>query len=211
MLNAERQTRANEIDRQPEANAPDAALRTLFDEGFPKSERLLRRMDVFIGSKPEDPKVATMLVNGIKTGDDLRDNRYQDDGYRFHDVFHIAYAATLGWSPTIRALMRRKRKSVPIVDEVEDGGRAIAIEEGIIAMTFSYAERRNFLEGEISIDARILRIIKDMTAHLEVSRRTEAEWEKAILAGFNVWRSIRANGKGRIQADLEAGALSLAA
>ena len=114
-----------------------------------------------------------MLVNGIKTGDDLSDNRYQDDGYRFHDVFHIAYAAhVLGWSPTIRALMRRKRKSVPIVDEVEDGGRAIAIEEGIVAMTFSYAERRNFLEGANAIDAGILRIIKDMTAHLEVSHRS---------------------------------------
>ena len=43
--------------------------------------------------------------------------------------------------------MRRKRKSDPKVDEVEDGGRAIVIEEGISAMVFSYAERRNFLEG----------------------------------------------------------------
>ena len=30
------------------------------------------------------------------------------------------------------------------VDEVEDGGRAIVIEEGISAMVFSYAERRDF-------------------------------------------------------------------
>ena len=51
MLNAERETRANEIDRRPEADALKIVPRTLFDEGFHKGERLPRRMDVFIGSK----------------------------------------------------------------------------------------------------------------------------------------------------------------
>ena len=68
--------------------------------------------------------------------------------------------------------MRRKRKSDPRVDEVEDGGRAIVIEEGISAMVFSYAERRNFLEGAEGVNYDLLRTIKDMTSHLEVSART---------------------------------------
>ena len=42
---------------------------------------------------------------------------------RFHDIFHLSYAAILGWSPTVRALLRCKRKSDPRVDEVEDGGK----------------------------------------------------------------------------------------
>ena len=92
-------------------------------------------------------KVVKMFIDGKQVGDDLRDNRYDDDGYRFHDVFHLTYASVLGWSPILRALLRRKRKSNPAVDEVEDGGRARVIEEGIAAMVFSYAERRNFLEG----------------------------------------------------------------
>ncbi|MFI0349933.1 hypothetical protein [Actinomadura sp. 9N407] len=62
---------------------------------------------------------------------------------RMHDVFHLSYAAVLGWSPVMRSLMRRKRKSDPAIDEAEDGGRAIAIEEGISTMVFSYASRHN--------------------------------------------------------------------
>ena len=39
------------------------------------------------------------------------------DDYRFHDAFHYAYAAILGWSPVTRALFRLKRKSETDVDE----------------------------------------------------------------------------------------------
>ena len=50
-------------------------------------------------------------MSGEKIGDELTDNAYKDDGYRFHDVFHSAYVAILGWSPVIRKLLKRKRKS----------------------------------------------------------------------------------------------------
>jgi hypothetical protein len=53
------------------------------------------------------------------------------------DVFHLAYAAVLGWSPVTRKLLDRKRRSNPQVDLAEDGGRAIVIEEGIAAMAFA--------------------------------------------------------------------------
>ena len=46
------------------------------------------------------------------------------DGYRYHDIFHIANAVFLGWSPVVRALLRCKRKSQPHIDENEDGARA---------------------------------------------------------------------------------------
>ena len=62
--------------------------------------------------------------------------------------------------------MRRKRKGDPRVDEVEDGGRGIVIEEGLSAMLFSYAERRNFLNGAEGVDYELLRTIKDMPSHL---------------------------------------------
>ena len=119
----------------------DRAAKKLFDEDYPLSERLPRQMDISI---EEESGIAITTIDGAKYGDPLTDNRYQDDGYRFHDICHLSYASILGWSPTMRALMRRKRKSVPTVDEVEDGGRAIVIEEGISALVFSYAERRNF-------------------------------------------------------------------
>ena len=181
--------------------------RKLFDEGFPPSERLPRQMDISI---EEESGIAITTIDGAKYGDPLTDNRYDDDGYRFHDICHLSYASVLGWSPTMRALMRRKRKSDPKVDEVEDGGRAIVIEEGISAMVFSYAERRNFLEGAEGVNYDLLRTIKDMTSHLEVSARTEGDWERAIMTGFDIWRKVKAKGKGRIHADLERGTICLA-
>ena len=179
----------------------------LFDDGFPSDERFPRHMDVSI--REVDSKRVVMFINGIMTGDSLRDNRYEDDGYRFHDVFHLSYATVLGWSPTLRALMKCKRKSDPRVDEVEDGGRAIVIEEGIAAMVFSYAERRNFLKGAEGVNYELLRTIKEMTAHLEVGWRSEGEWERAIMVGFELWRDLRARGHGRLQGNLEEGSIIL--
>lgn len=173
----------------------------LLDDEFPESERFPRRMEVSIESDESGRSV--MVINGKKCGDPLRDNRYEDDGYRFHDIFHLSYVSNLGWSPTLRALMRRKRKSNARVDEVEDGGRAIVIEEGISAMVFSYAEGRSFLEGAEGVNYELLRTIKEMTAHLEVSCRTEGDWERAIMEGFNLWRQVKAKGKGFLHADLE--------
>ena len=181
--------------------------RKLLDDNFPDSERLPRRMDITIGTG-ESSKVM-IFINGKTVGDPLRDNRYEDDGYRFHDIFHLTYASVLGWSPTLRALMRRKRKSDPKVDEVEDGGRAIVIEEGISAMVFSYAERRDFLDGAEVINYELLRTIKEMTSHLEVKCRTEGDWEHAIIKGFEIWRQVRAQGRGRLRANLEEGTIEL--
>ena len=181
--------------------------RKLLDDDFPDSERIPRLMNVSVDSGK--PGWVEIFINGQAFGHALRDNRYEDDGYRFHDIFHLTYASVLGWSPTLRALMRRKRKSDPRVDEVEDGGRAIVIEEGISAMVFSYAERRDFLDGAEAVNYELLRTIRDMTSHLEVRCRTEGNWEHAILRGFELWRQVRAKGKGRLRADLDSGTIDL--
>ena len=195
------------IERRWRSAGHTGERQRLLDEDFPEAERLPRQMRMSIASEGNGKTVT--LINGRKFGDPLRDNRYKDDGYRFHDIFHLTYASILGWSPTLRALLRRKRKSDPRVDEVEDGGRAIVIEEGIAAMVFSYAERRNFLQGAEGVDYDLLRTIKDMTSHLEVSCRTEGDWERAVMTSFAVWRPIKAEGKGELQADLEEGTVEL--
>ena len=194
------------LDRAEERKSPSPvglSHRQLLDESYPPAEQLPRKMAISIDT--DDYNRAIMSIDGVRTGDPLTDNRYEDDGYRFHDVFHLSYAAVLGWSPTLRALLKRKRKSIPRVDEVEDGGRAICIEEGIAAMVFSYAERRNFLEGAESVEYWLLRTIKDVTAHLEVNCRTEGDWERAIMLGYEHWRQLSAEGKGRYRVDLEDG------
>jgi len=175
-----------------------------FDETLPEGERLPRSFEVeLVEVEGDDSQNVRVLINGKPFGAELTDNAYDPDGYRFHDVFHFAYAAVLGWSPVTRALLRRKRKSYPLVDEVEDGGRAIVIEEGIAALAFDYARRHHMLEGVNVLDFQLLRTIKDMTSHLEVKQCTTGEWEKAILQGFKVWRAILAARGGRIAVELD--------
>lgn len=144
------------------------------------------------------------LLNGKKIGDDLTDNADDPDGYRFHDVFHLGYVAVLGWSPVIRKLLKRKRKSDPQVDEVQDGGRAQVIDEGVSALVFEYARDHNWLEGVTDLDYQLLRTIKGITLLFEVRERSMGEWQRAILIGFEVWRQVLANSGGRILVDLDA-------
>ena len=173
------------------------------EQVWPESERLPTCFDATLDDN--EGRVTISFSVGGQTipaiADTLTDNAYDPDGYRFHDVFHLAYAAVLDWSPVTRKLLKRKRKSDPRVDEVEDGGRAAAIEEGISALVFAYATQHRMLEGVDAIEDSLLRTIRDMTRHLEVSTRTAAEWQNAIIQGFDVWRRIVDAGGGSVRVD----------
>jgi NTP pyrophosphatase (non-canonical NTP hydrolase) len=175
-----------------------------FDEGFPEHERLPRRFEIELSEIATGPQKRVQLrMNGEIVGASLTDNAYDADGYRFHDAFHFAYAAVLGWSPVTRSILKRKRKSEPMRDEVEDGGRAAVIEEGISALVFGYARSHQFLEGVSAVDYSLLRTIQHMTAHLEVRNCTTGDWEQAVLQGFSVWREIVRMSGGRLLIDLD--------
>ncbi len=177
----------------------------IFDRNFPEHERLPRQFEVKITEAIDNNSVKMKaFINGEQIGDDLTDNSYSNDGYRFHDIFHFSYAAVLGWSPVIRSNLKLKRRSNTRTDEVEDGGRAIAIEEGISALVFSYAKDRQFLEGVSTLDYQLLKTIKNMTSHLEVSKCSLGDWEKAILSGYEVWRQVEKNRGGKVIVNLDA-------
>ena len=128
-----------------------------YDGAFAEGERLPRRFVVNFREIREGSRVEVRTeIEGRLVGSALTDNAYEDDGYRFHDAFHIAYAAVLGWSPVLRSLMRLKRRSQPRVDEVEDGGRAAVIEEGVAAVAFDYARRHNYLAEIKDVDEELL-------------------------------------------------------
>lgn len=180
-----------------------------FDKNFPEKERLPRQFEVEIIEVSENNSVKMKaFINEEQVGDDLTDNCYYSDGYRFHDVFHLSYVAVLGWSPVIRKLLARKRKSDRLFDEVEDGGRATAIEEGISALVFSYAKNHDFLEGVSAIDYELLKTIKNMTLDLEVSQCSLGNWEKAILMGYEVWRQVEKNKGATVVVNIDTQSLT---
>jgi NTP pyrophosphatase (non-canonical NTP hydrolase) len=192
-------------DRWPTAD--DRRSYRLFDEEFPPEEQLPRTFvaEISDATSAGGRGRMTITIDDAPAGDALQDNAYVEDGYRFHDIFHLAHAAKLGWSPVLRGKLlspKRKRASDSIVDEVEDGGRAIVIDEAIVAYVWEYARRHRFLEGITTVDYPVLKAIRTLTSELEVSQRTAHDWEEAILAGYAIFRKVNAQGRGRIAVDL---------
>ena len=165
------------------------------DPQYPEHERLPRELDIeFFERDQETSPYVVQQLRGVFIGDRLTDNNAEADDYRFHDVFHLAYVAHLGWSPVIRALLKRKRKSRKDIDENEDGARAMIIEEGIATWIFNHAKKRgDFFEGiEIGkLEYGLLKQVQSMVAGYEVDQCPLWQWEKAILDGFQVFRDMR--------------------
>lgn len=169
-----------------------------YDSGFPKKEQLPRQL--VLEFRREGKKVE-VYRNGRAVGDPLSDNAYADDSYRYHDVFHMAYAAVLGWSPALRRTLKVKRKSNRKIDEVEDGVRAAMTEELISLFVYTNYQDSHY-SSEESIDFSVLQMIRHLSGNLEVSNRTGREWRRAIFAGFEVFKKLRKNGEGFVHYDM---------
>ena len=184
----------------------------LFDDDFPVEEQLPRRLHVDFLERTRGSQRAVLLrCNDINFGDRLTDNIEDPDGYRFHDIFHFAYAVHLGWSPVVRALMRTKRKSDSKVDEAQDGARAGIIEEAVSAIVFSRAKHLKFFDGLDHVDLDLLKTVKEFVEGFEVEAVPLWQWETAILDGYRVFRALSAGPGGRVILDLGARQLTYAA
>lgn len=175
----------------------------LFDSDYPEYEQLPRVMRVeFIERTHGSRQQVVMRYNGVNLGSPLTDNRQEADDYRYHDVFHLAFAGILGWSPTLRALLRIKRKSNPAIDENEDGARANIIEEGISTWIFNHGLRHGAFKHVKSLDYALLKAVRELVTGYEVAQRPLWQWENAILEGFRVFRELREHRNGIVTIDL---------
>ena len=175
----------------------------LYDEDYDPDEQLPRRIIMVFKEKEVGGRhYVIQQCNGVNIGDRLTDNRIEPDDYRFHDVFHLAYAAILGWSPTLRAMLKVKRKSRPEVDENQDGARAILIEEGISTWIFNHGVRNANFQNVVSLDYSLLKAIRELVRGYEVESRPLWQWERAILEGFRIFRELRRYRGGAVIADL---------
>lgn len=145
---------------------------------------------------------------GATMGDTLTDNSRRVDAYRFHDAIHLGFLAVLNWSPTMRAVLRLKRKSNPQVDECEDGARAVYVEEGLAAVLARLAQRRTGFLSETSIDGEVIEVAKAAAVDLEVEPLPAWLWRRAILQGFRAMHQLGQNCGGYLVADLDARTLT---
>jgi hypothetical protein len=169
-----------------------------FDSRFPAYERIPDDFEISIVERGAGRSY--LEWNGVFIGDPLTDNIADKDGYRFHDVFHMAHAAILHWSPTFRALIKHKRKSDPKTDEEQDGGRAIVVEEGLTAWIFSQAKEQDFFSAD-KLTFDLLKGVRQFVAGYEVQQCPLRLWEMAILSGYRVFREIQRNRGGIVVAN----------
>lgn len=144
----------------------------------------------------------------------LTDNNYAGDGYRFHDVMHIAFAAYLGWSPNLRSFMGLKRRDDKTKDEIEDGGRAKILEEALILQIHQHAKNlvkgANLPEGsspyghDHALSFEYLRHLHEFTEGHEVSHNPKQDWEQAIQVGYDCFYKLKREGGGVIVVDMAA-------
>ena len=154
-------------------------------------------------SRGANPVQVVRIYRGQQAvGDPLDDNSDDDDDYRYHDVFHLAHMAVLGWSPVMRRLLGVKRNKNRDVDRIQDGGRALAVEEGLSAYVFSAARAHSHFQSAFTVSTEVIKACRAMTAHLEVSRRSANDWEYAILAGYRVFHKLTEHRGGTVRADL---------
>jgi NTP pyrophosphatase (non-canonical NTP hydrolase) len=190
-----------------------------YDGHLPVDQQLPRRLTVTL-VETEDPNNAgetlmrVRMYRGVQpsgegtVGDPLDDNSEHADDYRYHDVVHLAHMAVLGWSPVLRRLLACKRTDEPATDRVQDGGRAAAIEEGVTAYVFTEASEHSYFNSATNVPPSIVKMCMKMTQHLEVSNRSRADWQLAILRGYSVFREVVRHRGGIVTADMEARTLT---
>lgn len=172
-----------------------------FDKGFSEDESFEKIFEIKFVTKAN--KKSYMKLNNVFIGDALNNNHRDDDGYKYHDVFHLAFATVLHWSPTFRALIKHKRKSNPQIDETEDSGRAIVIEEGLSAWLFAKHKLDKIdLTNENNITYGMLKTIREFVHGYEVEKCPLQLWVSAITQGYSVFNQLSSHKGGIVKCDL---------
>ena len=173
-----------------------------FDEGFSEYEKLPWKFKIEVCERTyrKSSRVYTRMGE-VFIGNPLTDNISKEDGFRYHDVIHLAHVAILHWSPTFRGLLKRKRRSDKRIDEIQDGGRAIVVEEGLTALVFSKAKELDYFEGHDRISIDLLKTIQEFVRGYEVEDCPLWLWDRCILRAYEVLRLVRKNNGGVILGD----------
>lgn len=195
---------------------PEAKFTKRLDSRDRPDERFPGEMSFLFQETPNGMVEVTFENQKIRIGDPLDDNVIVEDGYRYHDAFHMAFAAVLTWSPVLRKLLRlgegealNKGKAYHRFrsekDSTEDGARAQIVEEAIAKIVHSHAEEIdpvNLLAEKSVVSTEVLDQIKLFTKKLEVDRVNQWEWELAIIEACKIFVKLKEKNGGRVRLNL---------
>jgi hypothetical protein len=100
----------------------------------------------------------------------------------------------------LRSVLQRRRRSNPVIDEVEDGGRAQMIEEAICHVIYDHGRDHDLSSGDIDIN--FASYIKRLAGGLEVSTCSLVLFSRAISLGYSTFNNLRSFGGGQLSINL---------
>ena len=180
----------------------------LYDEKCPKDQRLPRKFSYKISEETDKDGLKVAIIEDSETnevlGNPLDDNSSIEDGYRYHDIMHLTFMATLGWSPVFRKFLiekkvLEKRKN----HKAEDSGRSQVVEEAIVLLAYTSMKNYQPWNSLKRIDSNLLYHIKNITQFIEVKNVPTHIWEKVLIKGLQLWEDLTKHSGGIIEGDLE--------
>lgn len=175
-----------------------------FDDKYAPNERFEPEFEISFREYQDKEKIKVEILKGTQIiGDPITDNSYENDQYRYHDIFHFGYIAYLGWSPVLRKLFRNKRKSVENVDEVEDGARSAITEELITLLIFTHSQNHELFKYTERVDTDVLDLVQRLVTDIEIKDVSKKQWETAILGSYRVFHELVKNNGGRVNVSLK--------
>ena len=193
------------------ARQNDGQPTPLHDASAPEGRRFPKNFEVEFRSV--DTETVEIYWEGERRGAALRDQYSIKDGYRFHDVLHLANVAVLGWSPVLRDLFKIKREGS--TKQQQDGGRSAVVEELVVKLIHWEASRRaKELHGDLNpyerplfpkdeeIPFSLIKQVRELTVGHEVFDNKYWEWARAIREGYRVFDLLKKHNGGFVVVDL---------
>lgn len=146
--------------------------------------------ETFTLSFAEFENTVQVFIDGRPCGNAITDNSYDSDFYRYHDIFHYAFATLLGDTPCATALFTNQATDK----------RETLLEEAISLIIFSEAKRKNYFDRQ-NISRRMLRLILDLTEESKSLRHDTSAWENAIMKAYEIFRLLIQHRGGIVYCD----------
>jgi hypothetical protein len=140
--------------------------------------------------------------SGEQLGDPLTDQSYRTDNpYRYHDMLHWGFYATMGWSPVLRTLMGKQRlfKHGFAGGDVEDRGKARIIEEAVM---YEIWNKMDFESKTHRVTSQDIATYKAITSEYEIKDQPVEAWFAAINLGVEATFSAISFGEAEFTADM---------